>query len=212
MSIVQSLTMQGALITSVIQAPSRSAICVWSSSVENLPAVTFKLIRKALLNQLPAASNLVRWVKFRDYNCPLCMHENTNKKHVLSNCGSLAVLVHYRHRHDDVLKILAPWIKSTLRLEYTLHVDLFSIDYLPISNIFVSKRPDIAIVGRSSIVTLELTVCHETNLIRSKQYKDTTLGFISNITAFTRKYLTNSLPQTITNNITISAITNSMYI
>jgi len=74
-------------------------------------------------------------------------------------------------------------------------------------------------IGRSSIVTLELTVCHETNLIRLKQYKGakyvalhedlvsgfrshivlrqsievTPLGFISNNSGFTRKYHTNSL-------------------
>jgi len=96
--------------------------------------------------------------------------------------------------------------------------------------IVVYKRPDLPIVVRSSIATLELTVCHETNLIRSKLYKDTeyvalhedlvlgfrshtvsrqsievtTSVFISNITAFTRKYLTNLLPHAITNNITIS--------
>jgi len=165
------------------------------------------------------------------------MKIQTNK-HVLSNCGSLIVIEHYSHHHDDVLRILATWIIPTLWPEYTLHIDLLSDDYLPLSNIFVSKRPDTAIVGKSSFVTLELTVCHETNLIRSKQYKEakyvalredlvsgfrshivsrqsievTTLGFISNISGFTRKYLTNSLSQTVKNNITISAITNSLSI
>jgi len=70
-----------------------------------------------------------------------------------------------------------------------------------------------AIAGRSSIANLELAVCHETHLNRLKLYKDTkyialhedlvlgfrsrtvsrqsievtTLGFLSNSTAFTRK-------------------------
>jgi len=49
---VHSLTLQGTLITSVIQALSRSAIGVCSSSVKNLPTATFKFVSKALLNQV----------------------------------------------------------------------------------------------------------------------------------------------------------------
>jgi len=92
------------------------------------------------------------------------MHEKQTNKHVLSNCGSLAVLERYIHRHDNVLRILAAWIKSTLRIKSAHSTsDLLSVDYLPLSNNFVYKRPDIAIVGRSSIATfrtnMTLTVC-----------------------------------------------------
>jgi len=74
-------TRDTALITSVIQALSKSAKGVWSSSVENLPAATFKFVRKALLNQLPTALNLVRWAKSSDSMCPLCIQESLS--HVL---------------------------------------------------------------------------------------------------------------------------------
>ena len=44
----------------------------------------------------------------------------------------------------------------------------------PLSNLFVSLRPDIAILGPdNTIYTLELTVCHETNFSKSKLYKET---------------------------------------
>jgi len=166
---VQSLTLQGALITSVVQTLSILAISLWSSSVENLLAATFKFVRKTQLNTLPNASNLVHLTKSNDYKCPLCMKIQIDN-HVLSKCGSPFVLARYRHRQDD--QINAAWSKSTLRPEYNLHVPvhLLSDDYLPLSNIFVSKKPDIAVLGRSSVVTLEKTVCHETNLIRWKQY------------------------------------------
>ena len=40
--------------------------------------------------------------------------------------------------------------------------------------IFVSLRPDIAILGPdNTIYMLELTICHETNLSKSKLYKET---------------------------------------
>jgi len=34
-----------------------------------------------------------------------------------------------------------------------------------------SVRPDLAVMSDSTVSVLELTVCHETNLLKSKQYK-----------------------------------------
>ena len=45
-------------------------------------------------------------------------------------------------------------------------------DYNPIDEIFEpTVRPDIAIVDGSKIAILELTVCHESNLEKSKLFK-----------------------------------------
>ena len=42
---------------------------------------------------------------------------------------------------------------------------------LPIADLFNDYRPDIAIADSNSICTLELTVCHETNVVSSRDYK-----------------------------------------
>jgi len=42
---------------------------------------------------------------------------------------------------------------------------------LPVCDLFNGFRPDLAIVSPKKIVIGELTVCHETNLIKSRDYK-----------------------------------------
>ena len=73
-----------------------------------------------------------------------------------------------------MLSILANWVKGALKDGGRLYVDLSEGGYRPLGDIFGSLRPDLAIVYEHSgtIATLELTVCHETNLVKSKQYKD----------------------------------------
>jgi len=83
----------------------KPAMSVCSSSVGNLPAATFKFVSKPLLNQLPTAVNLVCCAKSSDSKCPLCFKTQSNK-HALSKWGSLVMLERYRHRYDDVLKIV----------------------------------------------------------------------------------------------------------
>src|SRR6266516_1892690 len=41
----------------------------------------------------------------------------------------------------------------------------------PVCDLFNGLRPDLAIVSPTKIVVGELTVCHETNLIKSRDYK-----------------------------------------
>ena len=83
---------------------------------------------------------------------------------------------------------------------------------LPVADLFNNYRPDIAIADSNSTCTLELTVCHETNVVSSRDYKRdkykniadfrstlngnrkvyshtieiSTLGFISDINDFTK--------------------------
>ena len=46
--------------------------------------------------------------------------------------------------------------------------------YNQVSNLFISLRPDIAIVGpNKNIDVLELTICHETNVSKLRNYKET---------------------------------------
>ena len=61
-----------------------------------------------------------------------------------------------------------------------LFVDLDNTTFQPLSDIFDSLRPDIAIESGSSIVTLELTICHETNIVTSRKYKINKYKILSN--------------------------------
>jgi len=51
-----------------------------------------------------------------------------------------------------------------------LHADLPRSDYKPLNVLFQTLRPDIAIVYRNTIHLLELTICHETNMNKSRDY------------------------------------------
>ena len=52
-----------------------------------------------------------------------------------------------------------------------IYADLVQANVLPVADLFNNYRPDIAIVDSNSICTLELTVCHETNVLSSRDYK-----------------------------------------
>ena len=120
-----------------------------------------------------------------------------------------------------------------------LFVDLGTKTDLPsTSEIFKKLRPDIAIVNAGVIVTGELTVCHETNMSNSKEFKDkkyssleddllpafrsfqlkkytievSSLGFISETSKFTEKAVNKILPVEIASSLTRVVISSSFSI
>ena len=120
--------------------------------------------------QLATASNLFRWKKSDSDKCSLCGAIQTNK-HSLNNWGYPSALARYKRRHDNVLEILAQLIVSAVKQECEVFVDLVGQSYRPISSVFSSLRPDIGLKHQKTISTLELTICHETNAISSKNFK-----------------------------------------
>ena len=168
---IESLVLQGTLIKSVMESVNKKVIKSWSAFTNNFPASLFKFVRKAVQQQLPTASNLVRWGRKKDSACPLCQKIQTNK-HVLSNCSSTIALKRYTTSHDSVLDILAAWILTSKLPNSSLHVDSASDCFRKVNEIFLSVRPDIVIASPNRIVTLELTICHESNMLKSKAFKD----------------------------------------
>ena len=81
------------------------------------------------------------------------------------------VLARFKNRHDRILRIIASWLSNKLGSMTKLFVDLDNTTFQPLSDIFDSLRPNIAIGSGSSIITLELTICHETNIVTSREYK-----------------------------------------
>ena len=233
---IVSLKVQGRSISSIIENLSKTAISRWTRELDKLAAPLFNFVRKALVQQLPTAANLVRWGKSQDPLCLLCKNASQTNKHVLSNC--FAALDRYTKRHDAVLRILANWILNNTKPDREIFVDLSIGTHGSLSNLFHSLRPDVAILSANSVDTLELTVCHETNLANSKQYKSlkyadirsdikesysnfkiknytievTTLRLISDTKQFCHDNLTNSFPVEILNQVTQTAISNSFEI
>ena len=166
-----SLKIQGSLQKVITDSFSKACINDWSSFVEELPETLFRFVRMAVQQQLPTAANLYRWGKSTSNKCALCDGIQTNK-HVLSFCSSKVSLHRFKTRHDRILRIIADWLTSQLKNGAELFVDIDNCPaFQPLSNVFDSLRPDIAIMTQSSIITLELTICHESNISSSKDYK-----------------------------------------
>lgn len=141
-------------------------------SIERSSSTIYNFTHKALLQVLPTASNLFRWKKVTGPQCQLCKKglSQTNK-HVLSNCPAPVALQRFTGRHNEVLQIIIIWLKGVISPTQKLFADLENDQFESTSQLFHSVRPDIAILDERSVVTLELTICHETNLHKSKGYK-----------------------------------------
>lgn len=172
----------------------------------------------------------------QDASCPLCARgiPQTNK-HVLSNCGSATALHRYTVRHNDILSLLISWIKLNISPNQSLYADLLDENVLPVCDLFCNCRPDLAVCDANSIHILELTVCHETNMVTSNDYKKnkyknvslcgsavaanrkiashfievSTLGFISNCLDFTKAINIAAMPDSLKHKIVASAVKSS---
>ena len=133
-----------------------------------MPQYIFGFARKALIQQLPTAYNLHRWKKIDSPMCKLCNSDKVlSNKHVLNNCSDAKALERYSQRHDNILSLLANWIWSVKSEDQELFVDLPSEKWNSIAQVFQPTcRPDILVIDQSRIIVLELTICHETNLVK----------------------------------------------
>ena len=171
------LPYQGKSIEMVTEQIPKKYIALWSNLMETLPGFLFNFVRKALQSQLPTKANLLRWGRSSSNLCPLCNSIQSNK-HVLSNCNNATVLQRYTQRHDKILFILATWLQSKLDKQSSLFADL--PDFQQTSDLFNRIRPDLALKKGNKICAIELTICHETNLVSSKAYKENKYTNIDN--------------------------------
>ena len=91
---------------------------------------------------------------------------------MFSNCDSSIALNRYTQRHDAILYAIADWIYNSKLTCQSLYVDINNPKFKPISDLFDNEfRPDLVILQNNFVTVLELTVCHETNMVKSKLYK-----------------------------------------
>ena len=155
---ISLLKIQGKIIKSINESFNKATLIKWAGQLDNLAAPIYNFVRKAIQQQLPTVSNLSRWGISVDPRCLLCRNIQSNK-HVLSCCSSNIALERYKTRHDKVLKILVDWIISNSKPNRTVFVDLEGVEYKPLSNIFVSLRPDIAILGSPWLIRIARICC-----------------------------------------------------
>ena len=167
------LESQGLPAKAVIENIDSRNILAWSGFVDGLSETLFNFARRAFQQQLPTAANLFRWKRSASPNCTLCGQETPQtNKHLLSNCSAPISLERFTRRHNTILKLVVDWLNSVLDGDHHLLADIASSEIDQVEKVFKSTcRPDIVIHDNSTITVLELTVCHETNLCKSKLYK-----------------------------------------
>jgi zinc-binding in reverse transcriptase len=147
---------------------SATELIEWSKHIALTTPSVANFARKALIRCLPTNSNLHRWGRVPSDSCPHCSTLET-ENHILNNCPVAAGQGRYTWRHNAVLKSLAAYIQSHLHGLDELYVDLPG--FKSPHDLYTSILPDITVVRGNSAVILELTCCYETNLEKSKLYK-----------------------------------------
>jgi hypothetical protein len=90
---------------------------------------------------------------------------------VLSNCSAPEALARYTARHNKILTLLIEWIRPKLNQSVEIYCDLQLAGTRHVSELFNNFKPDLALKSFNKVGLLELTVCHETNLRASRDYK-----------------------------------------
>ena len=89
--------------------------------------------------------------------------------HVLSNCEKC--LNRYSWRYDSVLNSLLQQFSKILKTYSKIYCDSSKLQYNTTSPLFTTQRPYIAILDGDQVTVTELTICFDTNTLKSKEYK-----------------------------------------
>ena len=115
------------------------------------------------------STNLARWKKVASNQCGLFKSNKQTQVHMLDNCPTAVQSGRYTQRHDSILFTICHYFPILERCGYTIYADI--LGYKNPSELFRNLRPDIALLKRDIVVSIELTCCFEENLINSRNYK-----------------------------------------
>ena len=144
---------------------AENSAAVWANCLKNLPPEPMRFVLNAVVDTLPTNSNLHKWKKRPSSTCHLCQDSRQSLVHVLNNCPKAMALRRYSARHDDVLRILADFVRCYLPPTFRLTVDLPDHHYsFPQDIAPTTLRPDIVWWSEEMKVMwiLELTISFET--------------------------------------------------
>ena len=133
-----------------------------------LICVIFNVCRKAVISCLPNKSNLDRWKITEDKQCFICHHMQA-QLHVLPNWEKY--LNRHTWIHDSVLNSLLQQFSKILKTSSKIYCDSNKLQYNTTLQLFTTQRPDITILDGDEMTLIELTICFETNTLKSREYK-----------------------------------------
>ena len=145
---VSSLKIQGKSFNSIREAFDEKTINSWSSMINDL------LRKGCSYSSGRHFSNSCRRPRICSdgrRRIPICVNyvDPSRPTNTRWTIALSAALTRYKSRHDHVLSILAQWITSVVKDGSAVFVDLDEPTYKPLSELFVSLRPDIAIKPRT---------------------------------------------------------------
>ena len=165
------LKKQNIIVKYLLEVCASSSITAWNKVATNVPKNIFAFLRRALILALPTNKNLKTWNLIDKEECPLCNGSVHTQHHILNNCSAAANQHRYLWRHNSVLNTIVYYLMSILDSTMKLYVDIPG--YQPPDEIFsTGSRPDIVLETKDTMYVIELTVCFETNLQKSRHYKE----------------------------------------
>ena len=165
------LKKQNIIVKFISEICQPSCISSWNKVAISLPKNIFSFLRRALILSLPTNKNLKTWNLIPKEFCPLCNGNVHTQHHILKNCPTSANQLRYLWRHNSVLNCMVYYISSVLSSSMKLYVDIPG--YESADALFTcTQRPDMVLVTSEKISIIELTVSFETNLLKSRTYKE----------------------------------------
>ena len=144
-------------------------ISSWQKLFTRLPDSIFNFCRKYIILALPTKCNLKIWNQCADNLCRLCNEKSETLHHIVSNCATAAKENRYTWRHNSVIYTIMAHLSALTSNGYSLYADIEG--YSNPASLFNAIRPDIVLIKDDVYHVIELTVCFETNLLSSHEYK-----------------------------------------
>ena len=101
----------------------------------------------------------------------ICKEKAQTQHHILNNCKTAVEQGRLTWRHDSVLHTIAYHLQVLTNKGYQILVDMPG--FPGPGSVFESLRPDIVVCNKNEVITIELTICFETNFEQSRKYKET---------------------------------------
>ena len=159
---------QSGMIIHLKEEITKKGVETWNMLIKYLPPNIFNFCRKSLIYSLTNNSNLFRWKRSNSDKCELCQKKQT-QLHVLNNCTVAVRDGRYNWRHDSILSTLVNYMSYLSQHGFKMYADLNG--FRSPSELFKSYRPDIVLRKNDKLFIFELTVCFETNTLKSRNYK-----------------------------------------
>ena len=141
----------------------------WQKIIKNLPDNIFNFCRRYLILALPTKANLFTWNLIVDNKCIHCKKTET-LHHVIAHCSAVAK-ERYTWRHNSVLFTIMSHLSNALSNSTNIKLYADIEGYRNPTTIFKNCIPDVVVMVDNILHVFELTICFETNLLNSREYK-----------------------------------------